>query len=755
MMKNTLIEKYLKAKSESAFREIVEEFTPLIYSACYRRMLDSDVSKDITQQVFMDFIKKAKTLVEHPNVSGWFYKVTMYRITNYLSKKSKENSRMRKFEQLTEVRELSKENKKLWLDRVLPDLDEAVLSLPEKLQQAIVEHYMSGKSISEASQILEVNEVTLRKRLSRAVKFLRDYFNARGTAVSITILLSILSSNELRAAPAGLSKIISDDLASRLFSSSSFLKGIITMSLSSKIITAAIVLIIIGVITGLNINTEGEQDNSILARKGINDIKTQKSDITIKRISRINVNKVFEEEIEKNNLKGSALLGYLVECSKKSLNMQEWYAILKDCGINLPSDLFYNHIAVHYPEKIIMLKHLENFLSRVVVAWVKHDSQPFVKWLTDREMSYNSILKPAIEYFGRFDKLNFREFLELLPNSGLKNEYLSQLPVSKEFTYFEAQMNTSLQKNKTKMSFDFKKIILNSIKQHPVQTYQWISQNMVGKDRSRYLRGSLFYVARVNSQFAIQEFEQTERESDKRFMAEMIAAGIFSRGNLKDTEEFINSQSVYKEFAINGVAVEYIEKDPFAALAWFEKMEFKPNQKLIDIMVKSISKSDFYQARSFIESHSKDKDLNQNLKKLLKNTASQFPNKSLDLFQELQEQGVLELKLSSYDNYPLNSNEYYEDAMVAKMVTDISTGLVLKKPKKIIEWLGSLPFKNKAQYTSAMQETLQAWSPNKSSKEDLIKWAYEIELSDQSQEKFVKFLNDQYRPTRYFPGKGR
>ena len=72
---NALLHDYADRGSERAFAELVRRHVNLVYSAALRRCAgDSALAEEITQTVFTDLARKARSLPREVVVAGWLYR---------------------------------------------------------------------------------------------------------------------------------------------------------------------------------------------------------------------------------------------------------------------------------------------------------------------------------------------------------------------------------------------------------------------------------------------------------------------------------------------------------------------------------------------------------------------------------------------------------------------------------------------------------------------------------------------------------
>ena len=69
-----LLGSYARARSESAFRELVERRINMVYSAALRESRGNTATAEgITQAVFIELARRADALASHPAIVGWLY----------------------------------------------------------------------------------------------------------------------------------------------------------------------------------------------------------------------------------------------------------------------------------------------------------------------------------------------------------------------------------------------------------------------------------------------------------------------------------------------------------------------------------------------------------------------------------------------------------------------------------------------------------------------------------------------------------
>jgi hypothetical protein len=92
--------------------------------------------------------------------------------------------------------------------RLAPLLDEAMGKLRASERDAVVLHFFEGRTYSEVAAALASNEDAVRKRVSRALEKLQAFFARRGVKITAGVLVGVIGTHSLQAAPVGLAATV-------------------------------------------------------------------------------------------------------------------------------------------------------------------------------------------------------------------------------------------------------------------------------------------------------------------------------------------------------------------------------------------------------------------------------------------------------------------------------------------------------------------------------------------------------------------
>src|SRR5690348_15191462 len=91
-----LLAEYVSHGSDAAFRELVNRYINLVYSAAIRLVNgDAHLAQDVAQTVFADLARKASSLSKETMLGGWLHRHTCFVAANLMRRERRRQSRER------------------------------------------------------------------------------------------------------------------------------------------------------------------------------------------------------------------------------------------------------------------------------------------------------------------------------------------------------------------------------------------------------------------------------------------------------------------------------------------------------------------------------------------------------------------------------------------------------------------------------------------------------------------------------------
>jgi len=200
---STLLLRYADDHDETAFAELVQRYLNLVYFAALRQVSnDSHSAEDVTQTVFTQLARKAKSLVQHPSLAGWLHTTTRF--------VASETTRAERRRFVREQEAYSMDNLSNdpdgtanW-EQLRPVIDDTLNKLSKSDREVVLLRFFANLPHTEIGQKLNLSENTARMRVDRALEKLRGLLAKRGVTSTAAALSTALANQALASAPAGL-----------------------------------------------------------------------------------------------------------------------------------------------------------------------------------------------------------------------------------------------------------------------------------------------------------------------------------------------------------------------------------------------------------------------------------------------------------------------------------------------------------------------------------------------------------------------
>lgn len=155
------------------FVEILKENESRIFNLIFWHVGDYEVTKDLTQDVFLKVYKNLKKFRGESSVNTWVYRIALNHINSYLRK----SSSRRKTVSLNNF----ESDRNLVMNTDQPEfrpeyrvLREKIRELPTEYREVIMLFYFDGKSYEEIAETIGSPIGTVKSRLNRARRMLKQ-----------------------------------------------------------------------------------------------------------------------------------------------------------------------------------------------------------------------------------------------------------------------------------------------------------------------------------------------------------------------------------------------------------------------------------------------------------------------------------------------------------------------------------------------------------------------------------------------------
>ncbi|MEQ8927753.1 MAG: sigma-70 family RNA polymerase sigma factor [Fulvivirga sp.] len=171
--------KSIQKGNRDDFGILYKEYFQRIFNYLFKRVLDFDLARDITSEVFI----KAFLAIQRYQWRGIDFIIWLHRIAyNEIMMYSRNQEQFRKYKfliQCTPVNKASLEEEKIEIEtQILNDkrvnlLIQSINKLPRKYQEPIALKYYEGLTIKEIAIVLSKKEGTVKSLISRGIEKVR------------------------------------------------------------------------------------------------------------------------------------------------------------------------------------------------------------------------------------------------------------------------------------------------------------------------------------------------------------------------------------------------------------------------------------------------------------------------------------------------------------------------------------------------------------------------------------------------------
>lgn len=192
-----LVCRFVDARDDAAFAELVRRHIDLVYCAALRRVGDAHLAEDIAQAVFTTLATKAGGLRRHHTLVGWLHTTTRFTASEVL--RAERRRRAREQEAVTMYDLPTDPGDDAAWEKMRPVIDEALGELNERDREAVLLRYFANLSFPAIGTALGLPENTARMRVGRALDKLHGLLARRGLTSTSAAVATVLASQAAAA----------------------------------------------------------------------------------------------------------------------------------------------------------------------------------------------------------------------------------------------------------------------------------------------------------------------------------------------------------------------------------------------------------------------------------------------------------------------------------------------------------------------------------------------------------------------------
>jgi RNA polymerase sigma-19 factor, ECF subfamily len=162
--------------NEDAFRQLFHTYTPLLLPGVMKMVKDSEIAREIVQEVFLKLWMRKEQVGEMDNPAGWLFRVASNLAISNLRKTA---AHLRWLEANPSKDFVADANAdRLSIKELHLLLRQAIRALPPKRKLIFQLSREQGWSIDEIAKHLKLSKNTVKNQISIALKFIQSYIQS-------------------------------------------------------------------------------------------------------------------------------------------------------------------------------------------------------------------------------------------------------------------------------------------------------------------------------------------------------------------------------------------------------------------------------------------------------------------------------------------------------------------------------------------------------------------------------------------------
>ena len=195
-----LLQRFVRDNSQEAFSALTARYLNLVYAVCRREIGDADAAEDVTQAVFLVLARKAPSLGRNVVLSGWLFQTARFAAKNARLQAHRRAAYEQKAAEAVMEQQTETEDEH-WAE-IEPLLNQSLAALKAGEREGVLLRFFQDATFAEVGTSLGLSEDAARKRVTRSLDKMRQFFTKQGVIVPALALPVLLTAHAAKAAPA-------------------------------------------------------------------------------------------------------------------------------------------------------------------------------------------------------------------------------------------------------------------------------------------------------------------------------------------------------------------------------------------------------------------------------------------------------------------------------------------------------------------------------------------------------------------------
>jgi RNA polymerase sigma factor (sigma-70 family) len=190
-----LLDRFIKARDETAFAAVVERHGGMVLGICRRVLRNAHDAEDACQATFLVLARRAATVRKRDSLASWLHGVAFHVAKNLrrdLARRSAREAHEPEAHETDLIADITRREEQALID-------EELARLPTRYRAALVLCYLEGRTRDEAAHELGWTVGKLRRRLERGRELLSKRLTRRGLTLSAALFATALTEASVSA----------------------------------------------------------------------------------------------------------------------------------------------------------------------------------------------------------------------------------------------------------------------------------------------------------------------------------------------------------------------------------------------------------------------------------------------------------------------------------------------------------------------------------------------------------------------------
>ena len=159
----------------TAYRELLKRYEGLVYNTCNKILNSRTDAEEVAQDVLIQVFHKIHQFEGRSKFKTWLYKIVHNYSSNRLTRIIRKREGSKKYENMAAVEESTMESEDIKCD-LSHEVAEAIAQLSDNERKILTLKFMSGLTIQEISDVLDIGLSAAKMRLYRAMESFKEVY---------------------------------------------------------------------------------------------------------------------------------------------------------------------------------------------------------------------------------------------------------------------------------------------------------------------------------------------------------------------------------------------------------------------------------------------------------------------------------------------------------------------------------------------------------------------------------------------------